>query len=246
MKAELAGLESLVRQGGALAQQERHRLRHELKADGSIVTSADRAVETMLREELPKLVGETGTWGEEFGLGTPGPNGLWTIDPIDGTSNFTFGSPLWGVAVALVQKDGVKLAAIFMADLGEMFLFAEGHGVTLNGEPLPPIPPGMIQPYHLVSAGDYVQRSVQHIPGKLRLSGAAVVDAAFTVCQRFRGLVGKNERLYDVAPGMGMCKELGADVRYLSGEPIDFKLLMNGDRIAKPWIAFPQGSGFFG
>jgi len=246
VKAELTELERLARQGGALAQEERHLLRRELKVDGSIVTSADRAVESMLRDELPKLVSDAGIWGEEFGLGTPGSGGLWTVDPIDGTSNFTFGSPMWGVAIALVQADGVKMSAIFLADLNEMFLFAEGLGVTLNGQALPAIASGVIEPYQLVSAGDYVQRTVTHIPGKLRLSGAAVVDASFTACQRFRGLVGKNERLYDVAPGMGMLQSLDADLRYLDGAPIDYVELMKGERIAKPWVGFPKGSGFYG
>lgn len=244
--AQLADLEALARRAGTLALEERKNLQSELKGDGSIVTQADRAVEVMLREELPKLVQNAGIWGEEFGNDGPGPNGMWTIDPIDGTSNFTFGSPLWGVGIALVQADGVELGAVFLPDLGEMYVMGRGRGSWFNGRRLLPIPHGPIKPYNLVSFDEAVGRRVEKVPGKMRVAGSAVVDGAWTAAQRFRGLVGVDERLYDVAPGIGLCVELDADVRYLDGTPIDYTTLMHDTKIRDPWIAFPQGSGFFG
>lgn len=244
--ARLAELEALTRKAGAIAQAERKHLRSELKADGSIVTQADRAVETMLREELPKLVADAGIWGEEFGNDGSGPGGLWTIDPIDGTSNFTFGSPLWGVGIALVQTDGVELASVFLPDLDELYVMGRDRGTWLNGQRLGPISPGRIEPYHLVAFDEGVLRVVDRVPGNMRVAGAAVVDGAWTAAQKFRGLVGVDERLYDVAPGMGLCAELDADVRYLDGRPLDFGLLMADAKIRDPWIAFPKNSHFFG
>ena len=242
--ALLAELEALTRRAGLLAQSERRNLQSELKPDGSIVTSADRAVEVMLREELPKLVQNAGIWGEEFGNDGPGPNGLWTIDPIDGTSNFTFGSPLWGVGIAHVQPDGVELGAIFLPDLDEMYVMGRGRGGWMNGNQLLPIPHGKIEPFHLVSFDEGVLRVVDRVPGKMRVAGSAVVDGAWTAAQRFRGLVGVDERLYDIAPGIGLCTELDGDVRYLDGTPLEFTLLMKDARIREPWIAFPKESGF--
>lgn len=244
--ALLAELEAITRRAGSVALEERRALRTELKPDGSIVTTADRAVEVMLREELPKVAQNAGIWGEEFGNDGPGSNGLWTIDPIDGTSNFTFGLPMWGVGIAHVQDDGVELAAIFLPDLNEMYVMGRGRGAWLNGQRLPSVPPGKIEPFNLVAFDEGVLRAVDKVPGKMRVAGAAVVDGAWTAAQKFRGLVGVDERLYDVAPGMGLCTELEADVRYLSGKPIDYTALMNDNRIRDPWIAFPGNSEFFG
>src|SRR5687767_7981513 len=62
----LAALAAIVSEAGQLAQQERARMVSELKPDGTVVTNADREVETFLRRRLPELVPGTGVWGEEF------------------------------------------------------------------------------------------------------------------------------------------------------------------------------------
>jgi len=229
-----------------IALQSRQILQIELKSDRSIVTNADREVETFLRKELAASFTGTGFWGEEFGRGDEGPNGLWLIDPIDGTSNFAFGSPLWGVSISLAVGDRIELGAIALPDLHEFYLAELGQGAVCNREPLSRIPAGEIKSHELVSYHDGILRQYQNqsIPGKMRCTGAFVIDGTFTAQQRFRGMIGKNERLYDVAAAVLICQELGAEVRYADGSTLDIPNLVRGTPFRKPWIIFPEGSGF--
>ncbi len=201
----------------------------------------------MLRDELPRLVPGSTVWGEEYGPEEEGPGGLWVVDPVDGTSNFSFGSPLWGVSAALVQGDEVLVGAVFLPDLGELYLAERGLGAYLNERPLPPIPAGPIRPEELVDYSDGVLRQAEagQIPGKMRLSGSFVVAGAFVVTQRIRGLIGHKEKLYDIGACVLMGQELGADIRYADGEPLDLDKWKRPAQAGRPWIIFPKESGFF-
>lgn len=231
---------------GELAQRCRESRSWRLKPDGSIVTNGDVEVQAQLRERLPQIVGGCGFWGEEGPFEGETSAGLWAVDPIDGTSNYAFGSPLWGVSVALVQGGEPVVGCIVLPDLGETYLSWAGGGVYRNGHRLAAIPPGPIQPYELVSYSEHVSRQLDSklIPGKMRSSGALVIEATFTLCQRFRGMIGVREKLYDVAAAVLMARELGADVRYADGAPLVARDLIADVQIAKPWVIFPQESDF--
>lgn len=242
----LPELERIIRAAGDLAILERGRLDWSLKPDGSIVTNADHMVEEFLRIELPKLVPGTGVWGEEEGIEVAGDNGLWLVDPVDGTSNFTFGSPLWGTTAALIQDGELVLGAVNLPDLDEVVLSARGHGVTRNGQRLEPIAPGPVEKHQLVSCCDGTARLLGHnLPGKQRCGGAFVVDATFVAGQRLRGMICGGEKLYDAAACILFGQELGADIRYADGEPLDLAERARGGKFAKPWIIFPAESGYF-
>lgn len=242
----LPNLERIAKRAGHLALESRKDLKRFLKPDGSLVTNGDRDVEALLRKELTTLVPGTTVWGEELGHSQPGPGGLWAVDPIDGTSNYTFGSPLWGVSIALIQGNNLELGAISIPDLDELYLAARGHGATCNGKCLKPIPPGPIKPEELVSYNDHVQRALPgcKLPGKMRLSGAFIVDGMFVARQRYRGLIGVREKLYDIAASLLILSELDADIRFADGSPMPVGDLLEDRPIGRPWIAFPRRSGF--
>lgn len=243
----LASLAEIAAQAGQIALETRASgVARELKPDGSIVTAGDRAVETYLRDALPKLVPGSAVWGEEFGHEPAGPGGQWVVDPIDGTSNFAFGSPMWGVSIALVRDAEIIVGAVNLPDLAELYLAERGGGATRNGAALPPIPPGPVRPEELLSCADWLFRSNREIawPGRLRCSGAFVIDGTFMVGQRYRALVGRGERLYDVAACVLMAQELGAEVCYADGSPFDIAELAKGGKIPAPWLMFPKESGF--
>jgi myo-inositol-1(or 4)-monophosphatase len=230
----------------SLAKEIRERMDSELKPDGSIVTTADKEVETFLRRELLQAWPGTSFWGEEFGRELPTKAGYWLVDPIDGTSNFSYGSPLWGISVALAIDDRIELGAVWLPDLGEYFLVESGKGAFKNGIPMAPIPPGAVLGHELVSVNELILRkySTDQLPGKLRCAGAFVVDGTFTAQQRYRGLIGYGEYLYDAAPCILIAQELGADVRWASGEPLSMSELIDGQRMVPAWVIFPRDSGF--
>ncbi len=110
----------------------------QLKADKSIVTDADTRVERVLRDRIAEARPHDGVLGEEFG-GTIGETRRqWILDPIDGTSNFARGVPIWGALIALVV-DGVPVVGVVSAPaLGRRWWGAVGHGAWLQqdgGEP---------------------------------------------------------------------------------------------------------------
>lgn len=243
MTDRLAALGRLAHEAGVLAQEERQHLMRELKGDGSIVTNGDRAVETWLRERLVALIPGTTVWGEEFGFEEAGPAGRWLVDPVDGTSNYSYGSPLWGVSIGLEVGGRLTLGAVSLPDLGELYLAEDGGGAFLNGKPLPPVEPGPIRAHEITSYNDAIE-IVKDIPGKQRIAGAFVVDGTFAVTGRYRAVVAMREKLYDVAACVVMAREVGMDVRFIDGSPFEERDLMRDERIGRPWGILPMNSGF--
>ncbi|HMS55453.1 MAG TPA: inositol monophosphatase family protein [Fimbriimonadaceae bacterium] len=241
-------LENIVVEAGKLAQEcRRTDFRVDAKPDGSVVTNGDRTVETFLRQELTDLVAGTSVWGEEFGWSEPGPGGVWLVDPIDGTTNYSLGSPLWGISVALCVDSKLVLGAVALPDLNEVLIGARGHGVTLNGSPMQTLNPGPVTDRDLLG---YCETVVQHSngirwPGRQRCAGAFVIEGCFVATGRYRGLVGMREKLYDVAGSVLIAEELGAEVRYATGEPFEIQPLLADRKIDRLWVIFPKDSGFF-
>lgn len=229
-----------------IAQTERDNLERRLKPDGSIVTSADEKIEVFLRERLVELVPGSNVWGEEFGFARDEGNGLWLVDPIDGTSNFAFGSPMWGISIAFAKEGKIEVGAVMLPDLNELYVAVAGHGAFLNGEPLSPIPPAPFEPYEICGYCDSVVKRLGRdgLPGKMRCAGAFVIEGAFVAAQRYRGMIGMREKLYDVAASVLLCQELGAEIRYADGTPFDIGPLFDGGIIENPWIVFPANTGF--
>lgn len=219
----------------------------EIKPDGSIVTPADREVEAYLRVELGRILPEAGINGEELGCSPETGAGLWCIDPIDGTSNYAFGLPSWGVSVGLVRGEEATVGAVYLPVLDEMYLGATGSGATLNGQVLAQIPPGEVRPEELVSCADRVLRMYPDspIPGKMRHTGAFVIDAVYTAAQRYRGLIGLREKLHDIAASICIAREVGAEIRYADGSPLLLEPLKDERaKLEKAWIIFPRGTDF--
>lgn len=210
-------LERLIREAGRLAVETRSAMCREIKPDGSIVTTADRNVETFLRHELASLTPGASFWGEEFGYEPPAPGGFWVLDPIDGTSNFAYGQPLWGVTAGYLVDGKIVLGAIDLPELGWTLTATKGGGATLNGAPLPEIPAGPIAATDLLGIGDSAMAVVPNFPGKMRHIGSFVIEAAFVARQNLRAMATARVKLYDAAAGILICRELGAEVREISG-----------------------------
>ena len=97
-----------------------------------LVTEADRAVESFLKSELAKAFPKDGFWGEETG-GDPSRS-LWVADPIDGTSNFVAGLPLWGTSLAYVEDGEAKLGFLIFPVLGTIYEASKGGGAFRDGK----------------------------------------------------------------------------------------------------------------
>ena len=105
----------------------------EIKGDGSPVTIADRAAETVAREWIRARFPDDGILGEEFGLENESAPRRWVLDPIDGTKSFIHGVPLWGTLVAVVEGERVLAGAVYAPPTQELVAAAPGHGAWFNG-----------------------------------------------------------------------------------------------------------------
>jgi len=118
------------------------RVSRQIKADGSAFTEADLAAQEMLLESLQKILpcavmGEEMSPEEQEIQWIKGENGLWSVDPIDGTSNFLNGLPYFAISVALMKQGKSVLGVIYNPVSNEMFYAERGCGAFLNGARLP-------------------------------------------------------------------------------------------------------------
>lgn len=114
----------------------------QLKSDGSFFTEADVAAQNALLHALQKIypaaaMGEEMSKEEQEEQWIKGQTGLWSIDPIDGTSNFLNGLPYFAISVALMEQGRSVLGVIYNPVADEMFYATKGGGAFLNGIALP-------------------------------------------------------------------------------------------------------------
>ncbi|MCL2657959.1 MAG: inositol monophosphatase [Betaproteobacteria bacterium] len=112
------------------------------KADGSTLTEADELTQHALVERLPEIqeapvLGEEMTAAQQAELWHASREGLWVIDPIDGTTNFANGIPIFGLSVAYVVEGATQFGVVYNPVADESFYAARGAGAWLNGIRLP-------------------------------------------------------------------------------------------------------------
>lgn len=141
----LADLCALVRTAAREELLPRHLdIERSIKADGSIVTSADTSMQARLRAELATrfpayaLLGEEMDEEEQRARLASGTEGVWCLDPLDGTSNFAAGLPFFAVSLALLVGTEAVLGIVYDPIRDECFAAERGRGAYLNGEPLRP------------------------------------------------------------------------------------------------------------
>lgn len=235
-------IENLLNLATQKCLEERSRLAVELKRDGSLVTNVDKAVDTVLMEATADIGGFQGDYyGEEVGYHERSNDGVWLVDPIDGTTNFAYGSPLWGISIAYMEGDRIVAGGIALPDLGEVYLAEEGEGAWLNGERLSKVQAGPVDAYAPISACDgIITRLRGSLVGKPRCSGAFVIDGTFTATGRYRALYGLNESLYDVAAAVLICREVGMEASYVDGRPFEETKYRRPSPIEGPWRILPR------
>lgn len=113
-----------------------HRGNAETKPDGTWVTAADRAVERALRAAIVDRFPEHAVLGEEDGRSGPAGAPTWVIDPIDATSNFVRGNPVWATLIGLRQEGEDALGVITAPALGHRWSGVVGVGAWQDDEPI--------------------------------------------------------------------------------------------------------------
>jgi histidinol phosphatase-like enzyme (inositol monophosphatase family) len=121
--------------GAAIRPLFRGQWSEEKKADRSFVTEADRAAEAAMRRLIEAEFSADGIIGEEYGTRNEGAGRQWVLDPIDGTTSFIAGRPIFGTLIALLQDGWPVLGIIDQPISGERWVGRIGHPTMFNGKP---------------------------------------------------------------------------------------------------------------
>lgn len=192
-----------------------------------VVTEADKASEKLIVDGIHAAFPDHSILSEESGMeGTSGAEWLWVIDPLDGTTNFDHGLPVFSVSVALQHNGKTVVGVVYAPYLGEMFSAMKGNGAYLNGQPIQVghnselgtmvVATGM--PYdrdrHPDNNLDNISRVCFRVRGTRRM-GSAAIDLAYTAAGFYDAYWELNLNLWDVAAGILLVQEAGGTVRSL-------------------------------
>ena len=214
------------------------------KADGSLFTVADLGSQRRFIEALPQflpgdVLGEEMTPAEQGELWNEGARGLWCIDPIDGTTNFANGIPLFAVSIAYLVDHEPVLGVVYNPITDESFYAARGAGAFLNGTELP-LRAGASSLRDAVAGVDF-KRISHHLGDELavrppyysqRNFGSSALEWCFVAAGRLDVYVHGGQMLWDYAAGRLILAEAGGQAEALDGGQ-----LMSGPAIKRGVIA---------
>lgn len=198
-----------------------------------LVSQADEEAEQTIRNRLCKVQPTYGFIGEEGGS-THGadPTRSWVVDPLDGTTNFLYGTPLWGINIALASEGDVVAGVTWLPVLKEMYVAAKGEGAWLNSEPIRVSArhrlvdsvlacgiPFAGKPDHPVFAREMGLLTAD-VAG-IRRTGACSVDMAYVAAGRWDAYWERSLKAWDMAAGVILVREAGGVVTSVTGGPLD-------------------------
>jgi len=194
-----------------------------------MVSAADEDAEAMIHRVLRSERPDDGLLGEEGGREKATSGRRWLVDPLDGTTNFLYGIPVWAVSVALEDEDGGLVGVVFDPLREELFTAARGEGARLNDEPLTMRPHDELATA-LVATGfayDPAQRAKQAqvlvtlLPAvrDIRRAGAAALDLCALAAGRVDAYYERNLNPWDWSAAHLIVAEAGGAVVDMEGEP---------------------------
>lgn len=231
----LQQLESIVGCAAELAlswSARREALSIDEKSAGQFATNADIEVEDFLRREISDAFPGVAILGEEKGGSLDAEATGWAIDPIDGTSNFLLGLPLWGISAGYIENGAAMLGAIALPELGLLLSARTGGGLRVNGRICSV--PGPLPAVKIIALGENDFEAGQDTDARaqaFRAEGFAVVRyrcAVFSLASaalgRLGGYIENGCGLWDIAAATVICREAGMNVTTSALSPVRFAI----------------------
>lgn len=225
----LTPMQELAREAGALLMSFFGKVSIEYKGDVDLVTQADRASEKMIVERIRKQWPEHDLIGEEGSRRETGSDFRWYIDPLDGTTNFAHGFPVFCVSMALEYKGERIAGVIFDPTRNEMFAAEKGSGALLNGKPArvsatPRLKESLVAtgfPSHKRHKNPNINfyHQITLRSHGVRRAGSAALDLCYLSCGRFDAYWEFNLNSWDTAAGVLLVEEAGGKVTNFTGGP---------------------------
>lgn len=202
--------------------------RVEEKGLNDLVSYVDKEAEKQIVARLSQILPEAGFITEEGTNTTQQEEFNWVIDPLDGTTNFIHGLPIYSVSIALMQFDVVVVGVVYEVNLDECFAAVKGGGAFCNGVPIHVSPAPTLAtcliatgfPYYDFEQVDKyfeVLKFLIRSTHGLRRLGSAAVDLCYVAAGRIEGYFEYNLNSYDVAAGALIVQEAGGRVTDFEG-----------------------------
>ncbi len=252
---------SICKQVGAFVKHEHTSFESssiEYKGHNDLVSYVDKEAERKLVSALSELLPEAGFIAEEGTTDRRGEEYNWIIDPVDGTTNFIHGLPVFAISVALMKGKEIVLGVVLEINKDECFYATKGGKAFCNGNRIQVSKTTHLKdsliatgfPYYAFGKMDVylaiLKDFMQYSHGVRRL-GSAAVDLVYVACGRFEAFFEYNLKPWDVAAGILIVQEAGGVVTdfsnggdFLSGKEV---LAANGthqealEMIQKSWPA---------
>jgi myo-inositol-1(or 4)-monophosphatase len=206
-------------------------LRIDKKGTIDLVTNIDVAIERSFRAMIAERFPDHAVLGEELQQEEQVeqlPEYCWVLDPIDGTTNYAHGLPIFCCSIALEQRGEPIVAAVFDPNRQELFTAERGQGAWLNGKPMRVSSTDVLIDSLLVTGFHY---GVHRDPGELmglftkfitraravRRLGSAALDLCYVAAGRFEGFWEQKLHPWDIAAGALLVQEAGGRVTGVDG-----------------------------
>lgn len=217
---------------------------HEFKADGSVITEADLAIQQRLAEEMAARWPDVGFLGEEMtaeqqSVLLESGQALWCLDPLDGTRNFSGGIPFFSVSLALLEAGEVSLGIVYDPVRDECFAAEKDRGATLNDRALTIADSGLslrqctslidfkrlpkALATRLASEGPYASQ---------RSFGSVALDWCWLAAGRCQIYLHGKQNIWDYAAGNLIFHEAGGQSITLEGETVFVNALLKRSAVA--------------
>ena len=242
MPVKIADLKEIVAEAGQLALSYYGKVSRSVKADASVVTEADAAVEDYFRRSLTALAPEYGYIGEETEESrpaAPGEGHVWVVDALDGSRAFSARIPLWMPAVCLMKGDRPVAGAAINPLTNELFWADEDGPAFCNDEPLRPNFSAALEPNSFIFGPTNHHRTFTiDFPGRIYCLGAPI----YQLCLVAKGAVSALffdpvVNLWDLAFPSLLLEQTGAVMVYASGRPVVLSELKGRGKVPEPIFA---------
>jgi len=223
-------MEEIAREAGALLMGYfARRVKIEYKGEVDLVTEADRASEKLILERIRARWPQHNILAEEGGGSEAGSDYRWYVDPLDGTTNFAHGFPVFCVSLGLEYKGERIAGVVYDPPRDELFSAEKGSGAFLNGKPARVSKVGNLAE-SLVATGfpshkrhknpniHFYHQITLRTHG-VRRAGSAAIDLCYVACGRYDGYWEFNLNPWDTAAGVLIVEEAGGTVSDFRGGP---------------------------
>lgn len=226
-------IENTLKKATKIANQKLGKVKGKTKKDNSILTEVDLEIGTLIAGEIKKAFPQHNTIDEETGVIDNGSEFTWITDPIDGTTNYALGIPLYGIMIGLLKNNKPIAGGISLPEFKEIYLAEKNKGATCNGknihvthetklsETLVAYGPGYKKNLDLLKKELLLLANILSVFRNLRSSGSCF-DNMMVANGKYGAEICLSNRIWDNVPQHIITEEAGGVYTDFFGKPMDY------------------------